>query len=108
MNQQELNDQLIRENIRLQAQIDFLTWLAVDVLGYRLRFSVGDLNTNPDRYVGAHEFIIEGIKKYQIPLVESSSLLDENQKETLVQEINKIKYITPKPSKYIRKYPEAE
>ena len=104
MNQQELNDHLIRENIRLQAQIDFLTWLAVDVLGYRLRFTVGDLNTNPDRYSGAHEFIIEGIKKYQVPLVEFSPLISDEQKEKLIAEINKIKYTPPKPEKYIRKY----
>lgn len=103
-NQQELNDHLIRENIRLQAQIDLLTWAALDVAANRMKFDVSLLNTNQVRDRQMEEFMLEGIKKYQIPLIEASLLLNESQKEMLIAEISEIKYMPPKPDKNTRKY----
>src|SRR5579872_1972342 len=101
MNQQQLNDYLVRENIRLQAQVNFLIWLAVDVLGDRFRFDKNNLYADNERRPAACEFVIEAIKKYHVPLVEASDLLSDEGKDQLIAEINQLKYVPPKPKKWV-------
>lgn len=102
MNQQELNDHLIRENIRLKAQVDFLMWLAIDCSGKR--FDRRDLIIIVDpaeRGGGMQEFLIEARKTFEIPLLEACPLLDESLKKQCIEELQKTKYVPPKPKKWV-------
>jgi len=102
LTQEDLNVYLITENIRLQAQVDFLMWLAIDHSGARFDRKSLIITVDPtERGGGMQEFLIEARKKFEIPLIEACSLLDANQKEQLIGELNKMKYVPPKPKKWV-------
>lgn len=102
MDQQQLNEHLIRENIRLQGQVNFLAWLLIDYTGRRFDKSSITMVADPsERSGGMQEFLIEARKKFEIPLIEASPLLNQEEKDKYLAEVNAIKYIPPKPKKWV-------